>query len=161
MTQKDNGIVNPFFDRRYGGSFKGFANGDPGHTYTVVTNINKNSVTLAQDLNRANGTPNYWATQSGLTLGDDFKGGFGVTYIASDVAADPKNLDIGLLGIYVHELGNGLGAETGMDDPFGGYASENAKFGISDPDVGAAFERCVFGGLVGLRTGRVGSHREF
>jgi len=96
-----------------------------------------------------------------LTLGSDFKGRFGVNYVASDVAADPKNLAIGLLGLFAHELGNGLGAETGMADPFAAYAAENAKFGISDPDVGAAFERCAFGGLVGLRSGRVGSHREF
>jgi hypothetical protein len=89
VPQKDGSIVNPFFGRRYGSSFKGFANGDPGHTYTVITNINRNSVTLAQGLNRANRTPNYWRTQSGLTLGDDFKGGFGLDYVASDVAGDP------------------------------------------------------------------------
>jgi len=80
-----------------------------------------------------------------------------VNFIASDVAADPSNLDIGLLGLYVHELGNGLGVEIGMADRWEGYRAENAKVGISDPDVGAAFERCVFGGLVGLQRGRVGS----
>jgi hypothetical protein len=164
VPDKDGSIRNPFFDRRYGGSFKGVANGVPGHIYTVITKIDRNSTTLAQDLNRANaqnGVASHWRTQSGVTLENDFKEWFGVNFIASDVAADPGNLDIGLLGLYVHELGNGLGVETGMDDPFGGYAAENAKFSISDPDVGAAFERCVFGGIVGLRTGRVGSNREF
>lgn len=167
VLDHDDGIRNPFFDRRYGGSFKGFATGDPGHTYSVITKIDRNSATLAQQLNRANGTPNYWATQSGLTLGTDFMDSngnavrYGVNFVASDVAADPKNLDIGLFGLYIHEVGNALGAETGMDDPFGAYAAHNAKFGVSDPDVGAAFEICVFGGLVGLRTGRIGSHREF
>jgi YD repeat-containing protein len=167
VPDHQNGIRNPFFDRRYGGSFTGFANGDPGHTYSVITKIDRSSVTLARQLNTANNTPNYWFTQSGLTLGTDFSDAngnavrYGVNFVASDVAADPKNLDIGLFGIYVHETGNALGAETGMDDPFGAYAAENAKHGVSDPDVGAAFERCVFGGLVGLRTGRIGSHREF
>ena len=167
VPDHQNGIRNPFFDRRYGGSFTGFANGDPGHTYSVITKIDRSSATLAQQLNTANNTPNYWATQSGLTLGTDFSDAngnavrYGVNFVASDVAADPKNLDIGLLGLYVHEVGNALGAQTGMDDPFGAYAAENAKHGVSHPDVGAAFERCVFGGLVGLRTGRIGSHREF
>ena len=35
-----------------------------------------------------------------------------------------------------------------MDDPFGAYAAENRKYGIKDADVGTAFERGVFGGLV-------------
>ncbi|MEK6280524.1 MAG: hypothetical protein AABN95_09255 [Acidobacteriota bacterium] len=60
-----------------------------------------------------------------------------------------------------HELGNALGAALGLPDPFGGYAAQNSARGIGDPDVGAAFENCVFGGLVGLRSGRVGSRREF
>lgn len=41
----------------------------------------------------------------------------------------------------------------------GGYGSENRKSGISDPDAGAALEICIFGGLVNLRTGRVGTTR--
>ncbi len=155
------GAINPFWDRRYGGSFAGIATGNPGHRYSVVTNINRHSTVLAQDLNRANNTPGRWITQSGISLASDVYGRWGVNYIASDVAANPIYLDIGVLAAYVHELGNTLGVETGMPDPYGGYAAENAKFGVSDPDVGAAFERCVFGGLVGLRTGRLGSNREF
>jgi hypothetical protein len=49
-----------------------------------------------------------------------------------------------------------------MDDPFGAYVAENRKYGIKDADVGTAFERGVFGGLVGLRTERseaIGSFR--
>jgi YD repeat-containing protein len=157
----------PFFDRKYGGVFNGFANGDTEHSYAVTTSINRNSSALAQDLNRANNTPHHWSAQSGLTLGDDFiMGGSvvrsGLNYVASDVVADSKYGDIGVFGLYIHELGNALGVETGIDNPFGAYAEENAKHGIKDdPDVGAAFEQCVFGGIVGLSSGRVGTSREF
>jgi hypothetical protein len=153
----------PIFLRKNGGLFSGFTNGDPDHTYAVTTSINRNSAALAQDLNRANNTPHKWAAQSGLTLADDFMGRSGLNYVASDVVADSNFVDIGVFGLYVHELGNALGVETGMDTPFGAYAEANAaKYGVTDdPDVGVAFEGCVFGGIVGLRTGRVGSHREF
>lgn len=76
-----------------------------------------------------------------MTLGDDFVDSngnavrYGANFVASDVAANPNNLDIGLSD-YVHEVGNALGAETGMDDPFGAYAAENLKYGIKDADVG-------------------------
>jgi len=65
------------------------------------------------------------------------------------------------MGLFVHEVGNSLGDIVGLPDPYGGYAAQNSARGIADPDVGAAFETCVFGGLVGLRSGRVGSRREF
>jgi hypothetical protein len=95
--------------------------------------------------------------QSGATFASNPRNNF----IASDVASNPRNTSIGLFGLYTHELGNALGAAVGLPDPFGGYAAQNSARGISDPDVGAAFESCVFGGLVGLRSGRVGSRREF
>src|SRR5213075_9149 len=108
-------------------------------SYWVATDVSrKNSYTLAQDLNRANNLQigKRWATQSGLTIWDDIKERTGVNFIASDVASDPsKYVDIGVFGDYIHELGNALGAETGMDDPFGDYAAENAKSSINDPDV--------------------------
>lgn len=82
-------------------------------------------------------------------------------FVASDVASNALNKDIGVLALFIHELGNSIGDQYGLADPYTGYAKKNAKHGIADPDVGAAFETCAFGGLVGLRTGRVGSHREF
>jgi hypothetical protein len=41
VPQTNGSVINPFFNRKYGGSFTGFSNGDTSHTYTVVTNINE------------------------------------------------------------------------------------------------------------------------
>jgi hypothetical protein len=82
-------------------------------------------------------------------------------YVARDVASDIRNTDIGVFGVFIHETANAIGDLYGLADPYSGYGKQNARRGIVDPDVGAAFETCVFGGLVGLQSGRVGSSREF
>ena len=58
--------------------------------------------------------------------------------------------DVGVFGVFIHELANSIGERYGLADTFGGYRAQNARRGINDADVGAAFESCVFGGLVGL-----------
>ncbi|MEW5978803.1 MAG: hypothetical protein AB1898_23645 [Acidobacteriota bacterium] len=65
------------------------------------------------------------------------------------------------MGILVHEIGNSLGWQTYMNDPYNAYEVRNKENGIADPDVGAAFENCVFGGIVDVRTGLVGTERNF
>jgi hypothetical protein len=71
-------------------------------------------------------------------------------FVASDVASNSLNKDIGVFGVFIHEVANSIEDQYGLADPYGGYAKQNAKHGIGDPDVGAAFETCVFGGLVGF-----------
>jgi len=142
------------FSRETGGNFAGNLN---GQVFSVVTNVSsRNSSTLGRQLKAVGGNPS-GVDQSGATFGSSPNSNF----IASDVASDSRNLNIGLFGLFIHELGNSLGKISGLADPFNGFAQQNSKLGIKDPDVGAAFESCVFGGLVGLRSGRVGSRREF
>src|SRR6266705_539267 len=86
--------------------------------------------------------------QAGLTLRTNPMQNF----IANDVASSSSNTDTGLFALFIHELGNALGLQVGLSDPLSGFRAQNGKRGIDDPDVGAAFENCVFCGLVGLRS---------
>ena len=66
----------------------------------------------------------------------------------------------GLTALYIHEMGNMNGNRLQMNKWDDGYTSENAQDGTGDADVGQTLEDCVFGGRVGLRSGRIGPHRE-
>ncbi|MGH9877785.1 MAG: hypothetical protein ACRD5H_09115 [Nitrososphaerales archaeon] len=72
--------------------------------------------------------------------------------------------EIGLFALQIHEVGNTL-ANTKFLDVDESLAPQRwrdarRRVGIADEDVGAAFETCVFGGLVGLVSGKVGDKRE-
>jgi hypothetical protein len=156
LTTFDDGRTKSLsFDRSFGGSFVG-AKGNKLITVRTETNTYTSAyigqLFAAPGMNVGDGRP-----QSGGTFSYNPKRNF----VASDVASNPLNKDIGVFGLFVHEVANSIGDQYDLADPYGGYGKQNAKHGIADPDVGAAFETCVFGGLVGLRTGRVGSHREF
>ncbi len=140
------------FDRSVGGSFFGLKGGQQIISRTETNAYD--SIALGQMLKTigvGDGGPNSGATFNYYPQRN---------YIARNVASDPGYTDIGVFGVFTHELANSVGEQYALTDPFSGYAKQNAKYGIVDPDVGAAFETCVFGGLVGLQTGRVGSARE-
>ncbi len=143
----------------------------------LQTTLEKDSVTIGKEmLDRGvgDGSPNAGVTYDRTPFHN---------YIASDVY---RNLSpvfrggttgytgIGFKALKIHELGNALAGarrqlaqgrnnpEYGIRDTLkniGGYGEENKKYRISDPDAGAALEICVFGGLVNLRSGRVGTTR--
>lgn len=97
------------------------------------------------------------AHQSGLTLGRYPTNNF----IASDVAGNRKlYTDVGVLAVFIHELGNSIAIQLmpGQETAFKGYGLNGIN--DNDRDYGTNLEACVFGGIVGLRTGRVGSNRE-
>jgi RHS repeat-associated protein len=143
------------FDRDSGGAFEGVTS--TGFVTTSVNATRFSSERLGEFLAIVNHDPN-GGPESGMVLRTNPKQG----YIANDVAKDPKNTDIALLALFIHELGNSLGSQLKLKNPFSGYGAENKKYGISDPDIGAKFENCVFGnkGIVGLKSGRLGGSRE-
>ncbi len=148
------GVLSLSFDRKTGGSFTGVFSG-LGISLSTNTNVSsKNSKELGVMLSRVS-SKNY-SSQSGVTLGSQPSGNF----IASDVASNSKlYTDMGVMGLFIHELGNSIGAQIWGNDAFN-------KFGLNgmnnnDKDFGTNLEACVFNGIVGLRTGRVGSYREF
>jgi hypothetical protein len=142
----------------------------------LQTTVEKSSVTLGQELLSSgvgDGSPQAGATYNRTPLHN---------YIASEVYANAPPFpggsipftDMGFRALKIHELGNALAGlrrqsaqgrnnpEYGIRDKLkdiGGYGPENKKAGIDDPDAGAALEICVFGGIVNLRTGRVGPGR--
>jgi hypothetical protein len=146
------GIMGLNFDRATGGSFAGAKGSQP---FAVSTRSNgftaSNLGSMLKQIGVGNGGSN-----SGATFNYNPK----YNFVASDVASDSTYKDIGVFGVFIHEVADSLGDQYPLKDPYGGYAKQNAAHGIGDPDVGAAFETCVFGGLVGLQTGRVGSRRE-
>jgi len=83
------------------------------------------------------------------------------SFLANDIVFSPRSSSRGVLGLILHEAGNNLGRQRALENIFGGYDNRTARGErIRDCDVGAAFETCVFGGIVGLQTGRVGPYRE-
>ena len=83
----------------------------------------------------------------------------------SDVIKNSDFSEVAKFALFVHELGNALAGQRYLNGTsktkMGDYGKQNRKLGISDPDAGAALEACVYGGIVGLRTGRIGTSREF
>ena len=141
------------FQRSTGGSFVGMAGGKVLMSRTETNSYTSASLgQMLQTIGVGSGKPNSGATFANYPERN---------YVASDLAADKNNTDIGVFAIFIHETANSIGDQYGLADPYGGYAKENAKHGITDPDVGAAFETCVFGGLVGVKSGQVGNRREF
>src|SRR5215471_6194691 len=146
MTSSASGVPNLMFNRESGGSFEA-----AGSTkfYAVDSNTTTySSERLGNMLAVANSDPTI-GPESGLTL----RSNPSHTFVASDVANNYSNLDSSVFAIFIHEIGNSLGQQVGLKNPFGAYEQQNAKHGISDPDVGAAFETCVYRGLVGLKSG--------
>ena len=93
--------------------------------------------------------------QSGFTSGAK---GSSTNYIAIEVvrgSLDGNYTNVGIDALFIHEMGNlianqlGIGVDSGKQDP------------TKDTDYGQQLENCVFGGRVGLRTGRLGNEREF
>jgi hypothetical protein len=148
------------FNRSVGGSFVGTyydsSSIEAGSkSISVNTSIERHSRALAGDLNKATG--DNWKNQSGITL----RNSPGLNWIASNVANGAEYSDVGVLALWVHELGNALAVQMEISKPFSGYAEENARVGVTDDaDFGQTLETCVFGGRVGLRSGRLGSSRE-
>lgn len=68
--------------------------------------------------------------------------------------------DVGFRALYIHESGNMIANLLGILGWAKGHGDENSAFGVNDPDIGQTLENCVFGGRVGLRTGRLGPERE-
>jgi hypothetical protein len=86
--------------------------------------------------------------------------------IASDIVSNSNVPYIAKFALFIHELGNSLAGLRYLNKKskkkIGDYADKiDKKLGITDPDAGAAFKTCIFGGIVGVRTGRVGRSREF
>jgi hypothetical protein len=63
--------------------------------------------------------------------------------------------DAYIAALYFHEMGNMIASLLGQ-----GIRSGNRNDPTGDPDKGQQFENCLFGGRVGLRTGRIGTNRE-
>ncbi|MDX2044729.1 MAG: hypothetical protein SF097_26195, partial [Acidobacteriota bacterium] len=145
-------LVSWKFDRN-GGQFKG-KKGTQTHEVNINT-TSRSAKELGEQLKAlgvGDGRPN-----SGAFFKSDQKTG----YVASDVVRDNGYKYVGVLGVAIHELGNLLAMQTTVANPYSGYKTKTARGeNISDPDAGAAFETCVFGGLVGLQSGRVGNKRE-
>lgn len=125
----------------------------------MVTGIEDSAMTLGLDLKSngvGDGSPNSGATIANYPTQNR---------VAREVATDPNILDVAKFAVFVHELGNALAGQRYLNGTskkkIGDYGAENKKLGINDPDAGAALEACVYGGIVGLRTGRVGTTREF
>ncbi|MGE3466579.1 MAG: hypothetical protein AB7J13_06565 [Pyrinomonadaceae bacterium] len=125
-----------------------------GKSINVFTRFDKDSVELGLDLKHSRGARDS-TPQSGLTLGNYPSN----NNIASDVWNNPNYIGIGKFALFIHELGNALAGlrffnktdrRTIGDYSWGGH-----------DDAGAVFEACVFGGIVGLRSGRIGTSREF
>lgn len=151
-----------------------------GASALLTTTVDRDSTTLGKELFQ-NGKVGDGSPNSGAT----FVGSGERNYIASDVYQNTQRTilgkttsgiytEIGLFALRIHETGNAISdlrnrlaqgtknSEYGIRDkliPINGYGAENKRFGINDPDAGAALERCVFGGIVNLRTGRVGTSR--
>ncbi len=94
-----------------------------------------------------------YRTQAGFTSAATTS----TNYIALEVVRglnDRTYTKVGVDALFIHEMGNlignllGIGVKSGTSDPTG------------DPDYGQKLENCVFGGRVGLRTGRLGISRE-
>ena len=121
------------------------------------TFFNRSETDLARSYNatRSPGSKRYEA-QSGFTSGENLS----INWIASDVLKIPNLSITGLTALYIHEMGNMIGNRLQMNEWDDGYTSENAQDGTGDADVGQTLEDCVFGGRVGLRSGRIGPNRE-
>jgi hypothetical protein len=92
--------------------------------------------------------------------------------VASDVVTNSNFSAIALEALYAHEVGNAIAFEKYKDDYTRATGEERDKMGNplmssspptaqGDRDPGVAFERCLYGGIVGLRSGRIGNSREF
>jgi hypothetical protein len=163
-----NGLVLAW-DRNKGGnfSFNLIAHNGPSTSFSVGplssrTLINRSSEELA-DISSTKANP--LTNQSGYTAADNPRD----NWIASDVANNSKYKDNAVYALFIHETGNQIaniiqglhGIEDRNKDWWRNYGNENANFyGVNDPDIGQKLENCVFGGRVGLQTGRLGPNRE-
>lgn len=130
-------------------------------TFSGVTDVTTNSAaSLAGMYNRENPGRQRYLDQSGYTSSNNTQR----NWIARDVASNYNDYpaDNGFLGLFIHEMGNQIANQLGLNNWDTKFASEMAKLGIKDGDYGAALESCSFGnkGIVGLRTGRLGPSRE-
>ena len=97
-----------------------------------------------------------YSNQSGFTLYERPK----TNWIATDVGSNTKlYTNIGVLGLFIHELGNSIGVQLWGKSAINSFGLNGLN--NNDKDFGTNLENCVFGGIVGLRSGKVGSNREF
>jgi YD repeat-containing protein len=164
-----------------------------GETVQLVTNFSKSAAELGSlmksgdrsyDESPQSGyTPGTFTLLSRPSVGSSSDGvvriGGNTTYlqnwIASEIGKSQKVSAKGVLALFIHELGNGLGAlryyrqfaaaktreernKVKGNHPF---ANQSKPTDQGDSDIGTALERCVFGGIVNLSTGRVGNRRGF
>lgn len=154
------------FDRNMGGSFMVEVAGELIEGTTSVSRDSKELGKLAKDVGSfGDGSP-----ESGLTLGTNPSENF----VASDVAGNNKISDIAVFALFIHELGNSIAGQRYKNSlkrnskehgknlkQIGEYQEYAKKYGTGKhTDAGVALEGCVFGGIVGLRSGRVGNSRE-
>ncbi len=146
------------FDRNTGGEFSGTFHGEVGNMdLSTTTNVlNKDSKSLGVAMNNTlDPSERTNQIQSGLTLGS-----YPTTnWIASDIASNSAAFtNVGLSALFIHELGNSLAVQLIGKSAFTDYGINGLN--NNDKDYGTNLENCVFGGIVGLRSGRVGSNRE-
>jgi hypothetical protein len=133
----------------------------------VVTAVNfissKNSNQLGNDYRKID--PSFKGPQSGYVIGSRPRD----AYIASDIVEGVRlgaYKSVGLQALQIHELGNALGflSHSGAWKANVPQRWNNRRIAIGikkdHDDSGAAFETCVFGGFVGLISGRIGNNRE-
>jgi hypothetical protein len=128
---------------------------DKPAVFTFTTKFDRTGEDLATLYNNENGGVRF-LTQSGYTTKrrKDFN------WIAKEVLESKYTL-IGFQALYLHELGNMIANVFNMPNWEDSYGAENTKYGTDDPDIGQKLENCIFGGRVGLQSGRIGPSREF
>jgi hypothetical protein len=121
---------------------------------SATTRFNIDSSTLALMHMSENPGDDRVTSQSGYTSSKNKKD----NWIASDVVSGVSKgiyTQVGLEALFFHELGNMVANLLGQ-----GIKSGNSNDPTGDRDKGQEFENCLYGGRVGLRTGRLGNSRE-
>jgi hypothetical protein len=142
-------------------------------TFEVTTNLNRYSAAelglLDANQNRVKYTG---GIQSGFTTGNNPT----KNDIARELTVGVENGTynaVGFMAVFYHELGNAIAGKIYLDqysaaktqaerdkltNPF---AINTPATNAGDRDSGVKFERCLFGGIVSLTTGRVGNGRDW
>lgn len=144
-----------------------------GSFFTVTTNLNRFSASELGllDANQNNVKYTGW-TQSGYTMGNNPTS----NDIAREVTTGVENgiyNPVGFMAVYYHELGNAIGGKIYADQYIAAKTKgERAKLAnpfrtdtratnTGDRDSGVKLERCLFGGIVSLTSGRIGNGRDW
>ncbi|MCW5961699.1 MAG: RHS repeat protein [Pyrinomonadaceae bacterium] len=133
-------------------------NGIPGiGEISATTWFTQTGAAIAALQNAESGTT--FVAQSGYTSPRSTD----VNWIAKEVAENSaKYKDVGFRALFIHEMGNMIANIIRRNGWSNDHGVDNSKFfGVNDPDIGQKLENCVFGGRVGLQSGRLGLSREF